>query len=108
MAALAYVVPVRAGTLTIVSTPPGATVEINGVAVVATPYHQQLPDSYFRTPHSVFSGGLKHAMALRLSKDGYSPQEIELADGPFHFSTLNGKHHSDYYLMKAEHFELTL
>ncbi len=107
-AALAYVAPARAGTLNIVSTPPGATVEINGVALGKTPYQQELPDAYFHTPHSVFSGRLEHAMTLRLSKDGYSPQEIELADGPFHFSTLNGKHHRDYYLMKSEHFEVTL
>jgi S1-C subfamily serine protease len=107
-ATLIHVAPVHAGTMNITSTPPGAKVEINGVAVGATPYHQNLPGSYFRAPHSVFSGRLQHAMTLRLSKDGYSPQEIELADGPFHFSTLNGKHHSDYYLIKSDHFEIAL
>jgi small ligand-binding sensory domain FIST len=63
-AALASGAPLRAGTLDIISTPPGATVEINGVAVDATPYHQQLPDAYFHTPHSMFTGRLEDSKTL--------------------------------------------
>jgi serine protease Do len=107
-AALALASPVCAGTMAIVSTPAGATVEINGVAVGKTPYKQEMPGGYFHRPHSVFSTRLEHRMTLRISMEGYSPQEIELADGPFHFSTLNGRNHGDYWLLKSDHFEVTL
>ncbi|MGH9705668.1 MAG: PEGA domain-containing protein, partial [Candidatus Acidiferrales bacterium] len=42
-------------TLTIKSTPEGATVEINGARVGVTPCQLNFPGGYFHKPHSVFS-----------------------------------------------------
>ncbi len=97
-----------AGTLRIVSTPPGATVEIDGVVVGATPFETKFPGSYFRKPHTVFSERLQHPMSARLSKTGYGPVEIALTEGPFHWISLAGKYQGDYWLLKTGHLEITL
>jgi hypothetical protein len=52
----------RAESLSVTSSPPGANVEIAPL---------------------VFSTRLDHSMILRVSKDGYSTQQIALTDGPF-------------------------
>jgi hypothetical protein len=42
-------------------------------------------------------------MMLRVSKDGYSPQQIALTNGPCEW--VAGKHHGNYFLLKSDHFE---
>src|SRR5713101_6680336 len=70
-----------ANTLTITSTPPGATVAIDGVVVGTTPYEMKVPGGYFHKTHSVFGQKLEHSLVARISKEGYTTKEIELTYG---------------------------
>ncbi len=98
----------RAESLNITSSPPGASVEINGVAVGITPCRAEYPGGYFHKTHLVFSARLDHSMILRISKDGYSTQQIALTEGPFEWVAVTGKHHGNYFLLKSDHFALKL
>lgn len=98
----------RADTLKITSNPPGATVEIDGIVVGKTPYEAKLPGGYFHKTHTVFGTRLEHAMKARIYKDGYTYQQITLTEGPFEWRSLEGKTYGNYWLMKTDHFEVTL
>jgi len=97
-----------ADTLTVSSTPPGATVEIDGRNCGPTPYRVDYPGGYFHKPHTVFGARLEHSLVLKISKDGFEPQQITLTDGPFDWVSATGKHHGTYYLLKADRFDLKL
>jgi len=98
----------RAETLTIMSTPPGATVEIDGVVVGTTPYKIKYPGGYFHKPHSVFASRLQHAITVRIYKDGYTEREMKITDGPFEWTALNGQNHGRYWLIKSAEVTATL
>src|SRR5260370_33772246 len=72
----------RAESLSVTSSPPGANVKTNGVLVGTTPFHADYPGGYFHKTHLVSSSRLDRSMMLRGSKDGYSPQQIALTNGP--------------------------
>jgi serine protease Do len=98
----------RADTLTITSSPPGATVEIDGVVVGTTPFQMKVPGGYFHKTKTVFGQRLQHQMTLRIYKDGYTAQELRLTDGPFEWVAVNGRKQGNYWLLKANHIETTL
>lgn len=98
----------RAESLSVTSSPPGASVEINGVPAGTTPFRIEYPGGYFHKTHLVFSARLDHSMILRISKDGYSTQQIALTEGPFEWVAVTGKHHGNYFLLKSDHFALKL
>jgi hypothetical protein len=111
LALLAFFLPARAhadDSLTITSTPAGATVEIDGAVVGTTPYHANFPGGYFHKTHTVFSSRLDHAMILRVSLEGYAPQQINMTDGPFEWIAVTGRHQGSYFLLKSKHFDLKL
>jgi len=94
--------------LTIISTPAGARVEINGLFVGATPYTSDFPGSYFHKPHTVFSARLDHAITLSVSKDGYLTAKITITNGPFQWVSINGRKHGDYFLLKSSQIDIKL
>ncbi|MHB8526035.1 MAG: trypsin-like peptidase domain-containing protein [Candidatus Acidiferrales bacterium] len=98
----------RTTTLSISSKPTGATVEIDGLDVGKTPYIVKYPGGYFHKTHTVFSARLEHPIVARISKEGYSTQEVTLTDGPFIWRTFNGRSEGNYWLIKTEHFEVNL
>jgi hypothetical protein len=98
----------HAGKLTIASTPPGATVEIDGAVVGTTPYQIAYPGGYFHKTHTVFGTRLEHAMLLHIYKDGYAPQKVALTTGPFEWVAVTGRHHGKYFLLKSDRFDITL
>ena len=98
----------RAEFLTITTSPPGATVEINGTVAGTTPYHVEYPGSYFHKPHTAFSARLEHAFTVRISKEGYLAQQVTLTNGPFEWVAVTGRHRGNYFLLKADHFEIKL
>ena len=98
----------RAESLTITTSPPGATVEINGAVAGTTPYKIDYPGSYFHKPHTAFSARLEHAFTVRISKEGYLAQQITLTNGPFEWVAVTGRHRGNYFLLKADHFEIKL
>ncbi|HEV2304795.1 MAG TPA: trypsin-like peptidase domain-containing protein [Candidatus Acidoferrales bacterium] len=101
--------PVSANTLTITSVPVGAEVEMDGLVVGKTPYSTEMPGGYFHKTHMRFSTRLEHAIVIRLSLDGYASQEMTITQGPFVWrGGYSGKPDGDYWLLKADHFEVTL
>lgn len=98
----------RAESLTITSSPPGATVEISGLAAGTTPYKTDFPGGYFHKTHTVFGSRLQHSLVVLVSMNGYLSQQITMTEGPFEWVAVNGRHHGDYFLLKSEHFDIKL
>jgi serine protease Do len=98
----------HADKLTITSSPPGATVEIEGVPVGVTPYSVDYPGGYFHKPHLVFAARLEHGMVARIHKDGYTVQEVRLTEGPMEWIGLSGKNHGKYWLLRTNKISVTL
>lgn len=111
LAALAFLLTApraRANTLTITSTPSGATVEIDGVAVGKTPYRTTFPGGYFHKTHTVFGARLDHAMILRVSMDGYGAEQINMTEGPYAWTAMTGRREGTYFLLKSDRFDVNL
>jgi S1-C subfamily serine protease len=98
----------HAATLTITSSPPGATVEIDGVIVGTTPFQMKVPGGYFHKTRTIFGQTLQHEMTLRIYKDGYTAQDLRLTQGPFAWISMNGRTEGHYWLLKADHIEAQL
>jgi S1-C subfamily serine protease len=94
--------------LKITSNPPGATVELDGVAAGATPFEKNFPGGYFHRTHTVLGQRLEHAMVARVSLPGFVTHEIALTEGPMDWIDLHGRHHGQYWLFKTDHFHVDL
>jgi serine protease Do len=101
-------VRLRADTLTITSTPPGANVEIDGVLVGITPCKIKYPGGYFHKTKTVWGTRLEHPMIARIYKDGYTTEEMKLTDGPLEWVALNGSNHGHYWVLKTDSVQVTL
>jgi serine protease Do len=97
-----------AETLKITSTPPGATVELDGVILGATPFEKEFPGGYFHRTHTVVGQRLEHPMVARLSLPGYATREIALTDGPMNWVDIHGRNHGEYWLFKSDNFHTEL
>ncbi len=102
--------PARAAadTLKITSTPPGATVEIDGVRVGTTPFETDYPGGYFHKTKTSMGSRLEHPMVARISLAGYVTKEVRLTDGPMNWISINGRNRGEYWLLKSDHFEVEL
>ena len=98
----------RADNLTITSSPPGATVEIDGLVAGTTPYKTDFPGGYFHKTHTAFGSRLEHSMTLRVTKEGYVAQQITLTNGPFEWVAITGRHRGNYFLLKSSHVDMKL
>jgi hypothetical protein len=98
----------RADTLKITSNPPGATVEINGVAVGKTPYENEVPGGYFHKTKTALGRRLQHSMIARISLAGYTTKELQMTEGPMNWVSLKGHSHGEYWLLKLKHFHVDL
>jgi S1-C subfamily serine protease len=94
--------------LQITSDPPGATVEIDGVAAGTTPFEKDFPGGYFRRTKTAIGSRLEHAMVARISLAGYATKELQLSEGPMNWVGLNGRNHGEYWLLKSTHFHVQL
>jgi serine protease Do len=94
--------------LTINSSPPGATVEINGQRVGTTPYSVEVPDGYLRGTKTVFGKLLRQPLHVRVTLDGYLPKDEDLTNGPLQWIALNGVNHGNYWLLKTSTFNYVL
>ena len=97
-----------AQSLKITSNPPGATVDLNGVTVGATPLEKAFPGGYFHRTRTAFGSRLEHPMVARVSFAGFVTQEIQLTEGPMDWIDLHGRHHGQYWLFKSDHFHVDL
>ncbi|HUI75318.1 MAG TPA: trypsin-like peptidase domain-containing protein [Candidatus Acidoferrum sp.] len=105
----AFLLPAaRAETLRITSTPPGASVEIDGVIVGTTPFSKEFPGGYFHKTRTSLGTRLEHPMAARIVLEGYATKEIQLTDGPMEWISLNGRKQGEYWLFKSKSFDVKL
>ncbi len=102
------VAAVRAEDLKITSNPPGATVELNGVAEGTTPFVKSFPGGYFHRTHTAFGQRLEHALIARVSMTGYATHEIALTEGPMEWIDLHGHNHGQYWVFKSDEFRVDL
>jgi S1-C subfamily serine protease len=98
----------RADKLEITSNPSGATVEIDGVAVGATPFAKDFPGGYFHRTRTALGSRLEHPLVARISLAGYATKELQLSEGPMNWVGLNGRNHGEYWLLKSSHFHVDL
>jgi serine protease Do len=105
---LCFITSSCANTLKITSSPPGATVELDGVAVGATPFEKEFPGGYFHRTRTALGHRLEHPMVARLSLPGYATREIALTEGPMNWIDLHGHSHGEYWLIKSDHFHADL
>jgi serine protease Do len=105
---LYFVSSASADTLKITSTPPGATIELDGVAVGSTPFEKDFPGGYFHRTRTALGQRLEHPMVARLSLPGYATREIALSVGPMNWIDLHGHNHGEYWLIKSDHFHADL
>jgi serine protease Do len=105
---LCFVASSSADTLKITSSPPGATVELDGVAVGSTPFEKEFPGGYFHRTRTAIGHRLEHPMVARLSLPGYATREIALTEGPMNWIDLHGHSHGEYWLIKSDHFHADL
>jgi S1-C subfamily serine protease len=94
--------------LKITSNPPGATVELDGIAVGTTPLEKDFPGGYFHKTHTSFGSRLEHPLVARISLAGYATKELTLTVGPMNWVSLNGRSHGEYWLLKSDHFHVDL
>ena len=99
---------VLADKLQITSAPPGATVELDGVAVGTTPFEKDFPGGYFHKTRTSMGSRLEHPVVARISLPGYASKEIKLTEGPMNWISLNGRNRGEYWLFKSGHFNVEL
>lgn len=100
--------PCLADTLKITTTPPGATVALDGVTLGVTPFEKDFPGGYFHKTRTVLGARLEHPMVARISLQGYATQEVPLTEGPMEWVSLNGRKHGDYFLFKTKSIHIDL
>ncbi len=108
LACLALASRTNAETLTITSSPVGASIEINGITAGTTPYKIDYPSGYFHKPHTVFASRLDHSMTVKISLDGYITEQVTVTQGPFEWVAINGRHHGSYFLLRSPRFDIKL
>lgn len=94
--------------LQITSTPPGATVELDGVVVGTTPFEKDFPGGYFHKPRTALSSHLDHPIVARITLAGYATKEITLTVGPTNWHSLSGRVQWEYWHFKSDHFPVEL
>jgi serine protease Do len=99
---------VRADKLTITSTPPGATVEIDGVKVGTTPFVKDYPGGYFHRTKTAIGSRLEHPLVARVTLEGFAPKMITLCDGPQQWRDHLGRDHGEYWTFKISSFDVPL
>jgi serine protease Do len=100
--------PALADKLQITSTPPGATVELDGVVVGTTPFEKDFPGGYFHKTRTSMGSRLEHPVVARISLAGYTSKELKLTEGPMNWISLNGRNRGEYWLFKQDHFDVEL
>lgn len=100
--------PAAGNTLTITSVPPGATVEMDGLVVGKTPFSTKMPGGYFHKTHTLWGERLEHPIVVRISLDGYASQDLTITEGPLVWRSLKGNPEAVYWLVKTDHFDVTL
>lgn len=90
------------------SVPEGAQVEVDGNVTCTTPCELPMASSYFGVKHGDFTAHLDQPFSIRLTKDGFTPKNVQLTTGPHTWTSINGKISFDYYRFDTDHFSFKL
>src|SRR6201996_2739649 len=96
----------KADTLTITSTPSGATVEIDGVKVGKTPFTKDYPGGYFHRTKTAVGSRLEHPLTAPVTLEGFAPKVVALCDGPQQWRDHLVRTHGEYWTFKISSFEV--
>ena len=96
-------------TLSITSQPPGAHVVLNGREAGTTPLAIKIGQWAFDTRKgSVFSKHLSESWIGEISKEGYRTESIELARGPFTWTSFDGRRSYQYWTVNSPSYSVKL
>src|SRR5260370_7615655 len=68
--------------LQVTSTPPGATVELDGVIAGTTPFEKDFPGGYFRKTRTSMGSRLEHPVVARISLPAYPTKALSITYEP--------------------------
>ena len=96
-------------TVEIVSTPPGARIEVNGSVLGMTPYTWKI-GSFALNPNKTwrFARRLETPLRLRLSQPGYVTRELTITEGPLLWTSLDGSVKQRYFVVPSRSFDIHL
>jgi S1-C subfamily serine protease len=83
------------------SAPSGAQVEMDGRIIGTTPLTIKFAKYCFGRPHWAVSAHLNRPIQMRLTKEGYTPKVVSIAQGPLKWTSLNGVNSFEYYLISS-------
>jgi hypothetical protein len=104
---LCFTAPSHAQSLKITSTPPGAEVELDGVAAGTTPFEKNFPGGISIAPIRSLASAWSIPWS-RASLSGFATREIALTQGPMQWIDFHGRNHGQYWLFKSDRFEVDL
>jgi|GEM_PF-5570599 len=91
-----------------VSDPPGATVSANGLASCVTPCEIVFPSYYFGTKYTAASAHSTDPIAVRFTKSGYEPVELEITTDLIPWRNFAGVELYEYRLIRSTQIPVRL
>jgi hypothetical protein len=95
-------------TVTITSTPPGATVSWNRQVIGVTPLTYKVGEYAFNAKKSsAFSKHLAAPVALHIALDGFQSKDVIITK-ELQWNSFNGKNHYTYFIIELQNFDFKL
>ena len=95
-------------TITVTTTPPGATVSWNRKVIGVTPLTYKVGDYAFNARKiSVFSKRLSQPVVLHIALDGFQPKDVSIAKELI-WSSFNGRNRFAYYIIEFQNWDFKL
>ena len=95
-------------TVTITSTPPGATVSWNRQVIGVTPLTYKVGEYAFNVKKSsIFSKHLAAPVTLHIALDGFQSKDVTITTSRV-WSSFNGQNHYNYFIIELQEFDFKL
>jgi PEGA domain len=96
-------------TLTITTTPPGATVEYNKKVMGVTPLTYKVGEYAFNShKSSILSKRLEQPVTLHITLPGFTALDVTITGDPLVWTSLNKRNSFTYYVISAQDFDYKL
>jgi hypothetical protein len=96
-------------TVTINTTPPGATVEYNRKVMGVTPLTYKVGEYAFNShKSSILSKRLDQPVTLHITLPGYNAYDVTITGDPLNWTSLNKKNSFTYYIISSQDFNFKL
>jgi hypothetical protein len=95
-------------TVTITSTPPGATVSWNRQVIGVTPLTYKVGEYAFNVKKSsAFSKHLAAPVTLHIALDGFQSKDVNITKS-YVWNSFNGRNHYTYFIVELQNFDFNL